>query len=161
MAPPSKPDCSATFSSFGCCCGADTVNGIYNSKPEVVLEKWIKTMVLKQIYNRITHLYEDGSWKLNAAFMLWAGPDYLAGPHKGYYEGPKNLAAYIRDNNLGTMLQTSHKPNPMHSERKPGDGDLVIYIWEIDGTAIRAWWEKRQVPPPLAEVANSLQAKGF
>ena len=151
-----------SFAQFAVCCGADTIQSIYGTKPERVLEKYVQTQVIKQVYNSYTKTYTSGSWSLQVAFVLFGGPnmkqDNKVAPYYLAYDGPHKLAAYLRENNLGKVLETSHRYNPRHTERKPGEADLVIYIWEVDEDAFRKWYYDRN-PDPNTGVIQAAPTK--
>lgn len=50
--------------------------------------------------------------------------------------GP-NLKQLIEELQLGKVIESGPAPNPYH-QRKPG----VLYMWVIDHTAVKRWWEE-------------------
>lgn len=80
---------------------------------------------------------------------------FISGPEKGgeihskaWVKYGTEFAAYIKDNNLGTVATLDRKPNFKHH----GTTDCQVWLWSPDQTALETWWKEvgSKVPPPPA-----------
>lgn len=60
------------------------------------------------------------------------------------------LAAYIRAEGLGPVVETEPRWNHRHASRPKGQGDVIAYIWSPDPDALAKWWDAHKPPAPKA-----------
>lgn len=153
-----------TFQGFVCCCGAKTLFGVVNTKPEAIIRQYLQSQMGGTKFDPVTKKYVKlDKLHIMDAFVIWADPDRPDPPKGGdawhQRSSGKLLAAYITQQRLGSVTKTPLRHNPMHPERKPGKLDLRIWIWNINPVACQKWWDRYNPPPSAPSTTASLLDK--
>lgn len=123
------------FNPLGCCCGAKTISGVGGNLPVKVIQAYLKTTTGGRKLDPVSKTYVvSDQLNIQDAHLIFAGPETKK---KSTY---RTFARYIETNNLGSVVASEPAHNPLHSERKPGKLDLVIFIWTLDHKALGKWW---------------------
>ena len=83
--------------------------------------------------------------------LPYATPNDLLDDNPRYKYG-RAFAAFIRENALGSLVETGYEVNPNSGNR------LKVWVWGIDHTALKSWYEKNK---PSVRTAQPLQSALF
>lgn len=131
-----------------CACSVGALNFVSAQSPKECILQFIGH-IKKPSYNSADHKYVDDIRFGYYIHVFFAGPHMpsLLGPggigidhHYSSVGSCDALAAYIRECNLGTVVETPPRWNHRHADRKPGQGDVIGYIWTPDPEALEKWW---------------------
>jgi hypothetical protein len=144
-------------------CSVAALNGVSAQSPEATLKQYLETLKEPK-YDSTSKSYKPiykYHWHIHVFF---SGPDMrtlkpagqLGGDHHYSDKGScDRFAAFLRENNLGEVIESPPRWNHRHKDtRKPGEGDVIAYIWSPDAKALEAWHlaNKEQKPKGVVTI---------
>lgn len=131
-------------------CGVTTLIGVAWKSPEATLRKFLVLDPPKvDRFDPQLKKYVACPNTRHYIHVIFGGPDMSTlEPGKSHYSavgGCDAFAAFLRENNLGPVVESPPRHNPYHPERKEGEGDVIVYIWSPDQAALAEW--AAQHPP--------------
>lgn len=141
------------------CCSVSMLNQVSSMDPKAALHYYLKNRGMKEnkAYDPKTKAYVTLGKTTTDIHVIFGGPHMAtlragAGHHssKGSCDA---FAQYLRDNNLGTVVESPPRHNPLHPERALGEGDVIVYIWTPDPEAVIKW-QKKNPQPALDKVSG-------
>jgi hypothetical protein len=128
-------------------CGVCTLQQVSMQSPEETLRIFINNYGcgVRKIYVAAKGEYVSVP-NSRHIHVIFGGPDMKTlRPGQGHYSAEGScgaFAAFIRENSLGTVIETQPRHNPFHGERKEGEGDVIVYVWSPDAEALGEWSKK-------------------
>lgn len=124
-------------------CGVITLLGVSSQSPRDTLLEFLKQHPPTiQRFDVETKKYVTAS-STGYIHVIFGGPDMSTlPPKKGHYSSVGScgaFAAFIREHALGSVVKSPPRHNPYHNERKPGEGDVIVYIWSPNQAKLAAW----------------------
>lgn len=131
-------------------CGVTTLDSVSSQSPKETLIQFLKVNPLSNsVYVAAEKAYVTKS-NMQQIHVIFGGPDMSTlSPTKGHFSAVGSCGAFadfIREHSLGVITQSPPRHNPYHSERKEGEGDVIVYIWSPDHPALIEW---AKANPPL------------
>lgn len=132
-----------------CSCSVAALNNVQQQSAENTIKEYVGKLK-NTAFNSGLKRYVSGH---NFGYYIHV---FFSGPkHEGWTETKDHwfnehgwscdaLAAYIRAEGLGPVVETEGRWNHRHASRKKGQGDVVCYVWSPDPDALAAWWEKNK-----------------
>lgn len=134
---------NVTHDIAGTGCGVCTLSSVARQSPKETLVQFLKS----HGGTRSVYVISKGTYvavpNLKQIHVIFGGPDMSTlKPENAHYSSRGScgaFAAFIRENSLGSVIETPPKHNPYHGERKPGEGDVIVYVWSPDNEALEKW----------------------
>lgn len=132
-----------------CSCSVAALNNVSSQSPEETIKQYVEQLKERR-FSSADKKYVDGYRYGYYIHVFFSGPDMRTlkkgMSHYSEVGSCDKLAAYIREQNLGPCLETEPRWNHRHSERSPGTGDVIAYIWSPDPDALEKWHQSRLKP---------------
>lgn len=130
-------------------CGITTLLSVSRHSPKDVLLRFIsQNPVSNKVFVAGAKSYVDVP-NQRMIHVIFGGPDMttLAKSDNHYSSNGScgALAAYLREHNLGSVIETPPRHNPYHQNRKSGEGDVIVYVWTPDPDALIRWMKENGV----------------
>lgn len=132
-----------------CSCSVAALNYVSAQSPEQCIKQFVSRLK-SPTFNQHTKKYENGYFYGYYIHVFFSGPK-----HEGWSEAHRDhhwsavgscdaLAAYIREQKLGPVVETEPRWNHRHASRPKGQGDVVAYVWSPDPDALEAWHKEHK-----------------
>lgn len=143
-----------TINDHFCSCSVAALNGVQHQTPEQTIKDYC-SLLKQRTYSSADKKYVDGYRYGYYIHVFFSGPEQgTLHPTDCWYSkaggGVDLLAAYIREHNLGQVVETPPRWNHRHAGRKPGEGDVIAYIWSPDPDALEKWHQAKLKPGTTA-----------
>lgn len=124
-------------------CGIVTLWAVALQSPIETLRQYLKNNPPRiQRFDLETKKYVDAH-SSGYIHVIFGGPDMTTlTPGKGHYSDKGScgaFATFLRENSLGSVIETPPRHNPYHNERAEGEGDVIVYVWSPDQVALIEW----------------------
>jgi hypothetical protein len=133
-----------------CSCSVAALNNVSQQSPKQCILDYIGKL-RNSTFSSADKKYVTGHRFGYYIHVFFSGPDMRTLKPPGQFGGDHHysatgscdrLAAFIREEKLGPVVETEPRWNHRHaSTRKPGQGDVICYIWSPDADALEKWWE--------------------